>query len=259
MLKVDLNCDMGESFGNYTCGMDQEIVPYISSANAACGFHAADPLVMEKTTELCKVHQAAIGAHPGFPDLVGFGRRRLQVSRDELRAMVIYQIGALQAFCKAKGLRLQHVKPHGAMYNMAGQDEGMADAICSAIQAVNPTLILLGLSGSRLLSAARKAGLQAASEVFADRAYEEDGSLVARTKPGAMITDEQEAIARVLSMVRQQRVTAVTGREIPVQADSICLHGDSPKAVLFAQKISRALQQEGIQIASLAEVLAEKR
>ncbi len=256
MIKVDLNCDMGESFGNYTCGMDDKIVPHISSANAACGFHASDPLVMEKTVALCREHGVRIGAHPGFPDLVGFGRRQLQASADEVRTMVIYQVGALKAFCEAAGVRMQHVKPHGAMYNMAGKDEVMARAICEGVKAVDPTLILLGLSGSKLIGAAKKIGLPTAREVFADRAYEEDGSLVARSKPGAMIEDEEEAIARVISMVTEHKVKAVTGREIPITADSICLHGDSPKAVLFAEKISAALKKAGAVIAPMAEIIS---
>ena len=254
MAKIDLNCDMGESFGNYTCGLDKDVVPHISSANVACGFHASDPLVMEKTVVLCQKAGVRVGAHPGFPDLVGFGRRQMQVSPDELRTMIIYQVGALKAFCEAAGLKLQHVKPHGAMYNMAGKDEVMARAICEGVRAVDPSLILLGLSGSKLIEAAKAIGLRAAREVFADRAYEEDGSLVARTKPGAMITDEDEAIARVVSMVTQHKVKAVTGREIPVEADSICLHGDSPKAVLFAEKISAALKAAGVTIAPMADI-----
>ena len=255
MLKVDLNADMGESFGNYTCGMDADIATFISSANLACGFHAADPLVIEKAVALCREKRVAIGAHPGFPDLVGFGRRNMQVAADELRAMVIYQLGALKAFADAAGLKLQHVKPHGAMYNMAGKDEKLALAIAEGVAAVDSKLILLGLSGSKLLEAAEQKGLRIASEVFADRAYEEDGSLVARTKPGAMIHDENEAIARVISMVQNGTVTAVSGKEIAVRADSVCLHGDSPKAVLFAEKISTALKAAGIKIAPIAEVM----
>ena len=255
MAKIDLNCDMGESFGNYVCGMDADVVPHISSANVACGFHASDPLVMEKTVALCKKSGVRVGAHPGFPDLVGFGRRQMQVSADELRTMVIYQVGALKTFCDAAGVKLQHVKPHGAMYNMAGKDENMARSICEGVHAVDPTLILLGLSGSKLVAAAKKVGLRAAREVFADRAYEEDGSLVARSKPGAMITDEDEAIARVVSMVTEHKVKAITGKEIAIEADSICLHGDSPKAVLFAEKISAALKAAGVEIAAMTDVI----
>lgn len=255
-MKIDLNCDMGESFGSYRIGMDADVVGQISSANVACGFHASDPVVMEKTVASCKAAGVAVGAHPGFPDLVGFGRRNLKVSREELKAMIVYQVGALQAFCHAAGVPLQHVKPHGAMYNMAGKDADMADAICEGIKEVDPSLILLGLSGSELIESAKRAGIPYAREVFADRAYEEDGSLVARSKEGAVITDEEEAIARVISMVRNHTVAAVTGKEIEVIPDSICLHGDNPKAVLFAQRIRRALEAEGVAVVPIQEVIA---
>lgn len=254
MRAVDLNCDLGESFGAYKCGMDEEVIPFISSANVACGFHASDPLVMEKTVALAAKYGVGIGAHPGYPDLVGFGRRNMNVSPEEVKAMVQYQIGALSAFCKAKGKTLQHVKPHGAMYNMAGKDEKLAFAICCAIQEVDENLILLGLAGSQMLKAAEKIGLKYASEVFADRAYEEDGSLVARTKPGAMITDEDLAIERVVRMVKEGKVTSVTGKDVEIAADSVCVHGDSPKALAFVEKIRKALTEQGIKIHSLKEI-----
>ncbi len=255
-IRIDLNCDMGESFGNYKIGMDSEVVGQISSANVACGFHASDPVVMEKTVASCKAAGVAVGAHPGFPDLVGFGRRNLKVSNEELKAMIVYQVGALKAFCHAAGVPLQHVKPHGAMYNMAGKDAAMADAICQGIKEVDSSLILLGLSGSQLIEAAKRAGLPYAREVFADRAYEEDGSLVARSKEGAVITDEGEAIARVISMVKNHTVTAITGKEIELVPDSICLHGDNPKAVLFSRKIREALEAEGAKVCPIREVIA---
>lgn len=255
-MKIDLNCDMGESFGNYKIGMDAEVVQQISSANVACGFHASDPVVMEETVASCKAAGVAVGAHPGFPDLVGFGRRNLKVSNKELKAMIVYQVGAMKAFCGAAGIPLQHVKPHGAMYNMAGKDAAMADAICEGIREVDPSLILLGLSGSELIEGAKRAGLPCAREVFADRAYEEDGSLVARSKEGAVITDEEEAIARVISMVKEHTVTAITGKKIEVIPDSICLHGDNPKAVLFSEKIRKALEAEGVTVAPIREVIA---
>ena len=195
-MKIDLNCDLGESFGNYKIGMDEEVIKYISSANIACGFHASDPLVMVKTVSLAKENGVSIGAHPGYPDLVGFGRRNMNVAPEELKAMVQYQIGALNAFCKSAGIKMNHVKPHGAMYNMAAKDEKLALAIAEGIAEVDYSLILLGLSGSQLLTAAATVGLKCANEVFADRAYEEDGSLVARTKAGAVITDEEEVIER---------------------------------------------------------------
>lgn len=255
MYFVDLNCDLGESFGNYKCGMDEEVIPFISSANVACGFHASDPLVMTKTIALAKKNHVAVGAHPGYPDLAGFGRRNLSASPAEVKAMVQYQVGALQALAGAQGMEVRHVKPHGAMYNMAGKDRELAEAICEAVYEVDPRLILLGLSGSEMLRAAERIGLRAAREVFADRAYEEDGSLVARTKPGAMITDEEEAIRRVIRMVKEGKVTAATGKDIEVQADSICVHGDGEKALAFVEKIRTALMQEGVEIAELGKVI----
>lgn len=250
-MKIDLNCDLGESFGAYTIGMDAEVLPYITSANVACGFHASDPQVMAATVAAAKKQGVAIGAHPGFPDLVGFGRRNMKVSPVECKAMVQYQVGALWAFAAAAGVALQHVKPHGAMYNMAGKDASLAEAICEAIYEVNPSLILLAQHGSELEAAALSIGLPFAKEVFADRAYEEDGSLVARTKPGAMITDEDQAIERIIRMVKEQKVTAITGKEIPIEADSICVHGDNAHALAFVRRIREALLAEGIEIANL--------
>ena len=210
MKKIDLNCDLGESFGNYKIGLDDEVIRHISSANVACGFHASDPLVMQKTVALAKENGVCIGAHPGFPDLVGFGRRNMSVSPVEAKALVQYQIGALDAFCKAAGVKLCHVKPHGALYNMAGKDEILAQAVCEGIFEYDSNLILLGLSGSKMIEAGKKIGLRTANEVFADRAYEDDGSLVARSKPGALITDENLAVSRVVEMVKNGRVTSIT-------------------------------------------------
>lgn len=246
MLKIDLNCDLGESFGNYKIGLDEEVIKYVTSANIACGFHASDPLVMEKTVRLAKNAGVGVGAHPGFPDLVGFGRRNMNVSIAELKAMVTYQLGALDAFCRANKIILQHLKPHGAMYNMAGKDEKMALAIAEAIGNYNSSLILLGLSGSQMLKAAQTVGIPFKKEVFADRAYEEDGSLVARTKPGAMIEDENEAIQRIIDMVRYGKVKSITGKEISVEPDSVCVHGDNPRTLDFVIKIRKRLEEEGI-------------
>lgn len=204
MHKIDLNCDLGESFGNYKLGLDDEVIKYISSANIACGFHASDPLVMQKTVALARDNGVAVGAHPGFPDLVGFGRRNMNVSPAEAKAFVQYQIGALSAFCKAAGCRLAHVKPHGALYNMAGKDEILAAAICEAVYEFDPELILLCLSGSKMMSE-RRNRTPSRKRGFADRAYEDDGSLVARGKPGAVITDEDEAVSRVIGMVKTVR------------------------------------------------------
>ena len=251
MLKIDLNCDLGESFGNYKIGMDEEVIKYVSSANIACGFHASDPLVMEKTVLMAKNAGVAVGAHPGFPDLVGFGRRNMNVSVPELKAMVLYQLGALDAFCRKNKIKMQHVKPHGAMYNMAAKDEKLALAISEAVAEYDSSLILLGLSGSQMLAAAQKVGLPFKKEVFADRAYEEDGSLVARTKPGAMIDDEKEAIERLITMIRYGKVCAITGKEISVEPDSVCVHGDNPKALDFVIRIKNRLTEEGITVESM--------
>jgi len=247
-MKVDLNADLGESFGNYTCGMDEEVIPYISSANVACGFHASDPLVMSKTVKLAKKSGVSIGAHPGYPDLVGFGRRNMDVKPEEVKAMIQYQVGALQAFCTANGCKLAHVKPHGAMYNMAAKDEKLAYAIAEGIYEVDPGLTLLGLANSFLISAAKETGLKAANEVFADRAYNSDGTLVKRGLEGAVITDENVAISRVLQMVKKGTVVAIDGTEIEVCADSVCLHGDGKKAVLFAKELREHLEAEGVEV-----------
>lgn len=250
MPSIDLNCDLGESFGAYTIGMDAEILPYVTSANIACGFHAGDPSVMQKSVLLCKKYGVQVGAHPGLPDLQGFGRRRMAISPAEAEADVMYQIGALKAFCDAAGVPLHHVKPHGALYNMAARDPVLAAAICRAVQAAAPGAVLLALSGSEMVKAANAIGLPVASEVFADRGYQADGSLVPRGAPGAMIEDEDTAIARVLQMAAQGTVQADDGRTVTLQADSVCVHGDGPKALAFVQKISAALLAAGTAVAA---------
>ncbi len=255
MFRVDLNSDLGESFGRYTLGMDDKIIPLVTSANVACGYHASDPVVMEKTIAMAKEAGIRVGAHPGFPDLMGFGRRNMNVSPAEAKAYTLYQLGALDGFCRAAGVKLQHVKPHGALYNMAAKDYKLSEAICEAIKSFDKDLIVLALSGGELAKAAKDMGLRTALEVFADRGYEEDGTLVDRRKEGAMITDEQEAIDRVIRMVKEKKVTAVTGRDIPIQADSVCVHGDGVKALAFVEKIRAALQKEEIQICSLDEIV----
>ena len=255
MYKIDLNCDLGESFGRYTLGNDSEVLPLITSANVACGFHASDPQVMERTVASAKQCGVRIGAHPGFPDLVGFGRRNLAVSPDEARADLLYQLGALDAFARTQGVRLQHVKPHGALYNMAAKDAALAQALCDAIRSFDDNLIVLALAGGELARAAQQAGLRTALEFFADRAYEEDGSLVNRRKPGALIEDEEQAIARTLRMVKEGKLTAITGKDIDVHAHSVCVHGDGAKALEFVRKIRAAFEQEGISICALDEIV----
>ncbi len=254
MYRVDLNSDLGESFGRYTLGLDEKVIPLISSANVACGYHASDPVVMDRTVSLARESGVRVGAHPGFPDLLGFGRRNMNVTFAEAKAYTLYQLGALSGFCRAKGVKLQHVKPHGALYNMAAKDYTLSAAICEGIKEFDPELIVLALSGGQLARAAADAGLPVALEVFADRAYEEDGTLVDRKKDGAMITDEEEAIRRVVRMVKEKKVRAVTGKDIPIEADSVCVHGDGDKALAFVGRIREAFEREGIQICSLDEM-----
>ena len=248
MAVIDLNCDLGESYGAYKIGMDEEVIPYVTSANIACGFHGGDPMVMERTVTLCKEHGVRIGAHPGFPDLAGFGRRNMALSPEEVKASVKYQIGALKAFCTGAGVRLWHVKPHGGLYNMAAEDYQLARAVCLAVKEVDESLVLLGLSGSEMIRAAKATGVFCASEVFADRGYQSDGTLVPRNQKGALIKDEEEAVKRVIRMVRERKVEAVDGRDITIQADSVCVHGDGAKALAFVKKIREGLMEEGIVI-----------
>lgn len=251
MYCVDLNSDLGESFGNYTIGMDEEILKYVSSANVACGWHAGDAVVMEKTVAMAGEFNTAVGAHPGFPDLVGFGRRNMAVTPEEAKAYVKYQLGALMAFTQSRGIRLQHVKPHGAMYNMAAVDEKLALAMCEAVYEIDKDIIFMGLAGSKMITAAEKIGLRAASEVFADRAYNDDGTLVSRKLPGAVIKDKDLAISRVIRMVKEGKVESINGKDIAIKADSICVHGDNPKALEFVKNIRQALEKEQIEIKCL--------
>lgn len=258
VFQVDLNADMGEGFGQYNLGCDSQVIEHITSANIACGWHAGDPQVMNKTIAMAKARGVAIGAHPGYPDLLGFGRRNISVTPDELYAYVLYQLGAFYAFAKKHAMEIQHLKAHGAMYNTAVKDIRLAVAICRAIKDFAPEIILLGLAGSKLLEAAEEIGLRSASEVFADRAYEEDGSLVPRIKAGSMIYDEELCAARVVRMVKEGRVETITGRDIVVKADSICLHGDGPKALSLATRTRRALVAEGVQVVGLNRFVKAK-
>ena len=255
MYAIDLNSDLGESFGRYTLGNDSEVIPLISSANIACGYHASDPVVMRSTLRRAKEAGIEAGAHPGFPDLMGFGRRNMSVSPDEAYAYTLYQLGALAGFAKAEGIRLQHVKPHGAFYNMAAKDYALSQAICAAVKDFDPGLIVLALAGGELYRAAEDAGLKAASEYFADRAYEADGSLRNRRLPGAMITDEEESLTRIIRMIKEHKVRAYTGEDIELAANSICVHGDGEKALAFVRAIRRRLGEEGIAIRPLCECL----
>ncbi|AKQ45170.1 LamB/YcsF family protein [Rufibacter radiotolerans] len=248
---VDLNCDLGESFGAYQLGHDEAILPYVTSANIACGFHAGDPSVMKKTVRLALAQNVAIGAHPGFPDLVGFGRRDMAVSPEEVYDMVVYQIGALTAFVQAEGSQLHHVKPHGALYNMAAVNPGLAEAIAEAIYKVQPSSILYGLAGSELIHAGQRIGLRVAQEVFADRTYQANGTLTPRRFPNALITDQQTAVNQVLRMVKEGKVQTLYGKDITIQADTICLHGDGAHALEFARSLHQTLTQERITLKAM--------
>ena len=252
MKTIDLNCDMGEAFGAWTMGDDSALLDYVTSANIACGYHAGDPHTMHRTVEQALKNGVAIGAHPSLPDLQGFGRRSMKISAEETYDMVMYQIGALSAFALAGGGRLAHVKAHGALYNMAAQDGQLARAIACAVRDFDARLVLFGLAGSELIRAGEEAGLKTASEVFADRTYQPDGSLTPRTRPDAMVRDVETAIARVMRMVEEGKVRTNSGPDITVKADTLCIHGDEPGAVEFARKIRRALDEAGITVEPVA-------
>ncbi|MGI5839609.1 MAG: LamB/YcsF family protein [bacterium] len=251
MLTVDLNCDMGESFGTYQIGSDAKIVGYISSVNIACGFHAGDPAVLRKTVLLAREHGKTIGAHPGYPDLPGFGRRNMELSEQEVEVIMLYQIGALNAFCRAAGVPLRHVKPHGALYNQAAKDKKLAGAVARSVKAFDPGLILVGLAGSEMITAGLAAGLAVAGEAFADRNYHADGSLVSRRDPRGIINDPNRVAERVVRMVREGLVETVEGTDLPLHFNTICLHGDTPGAVILAAAVSERLRAAGIEISSL--------
>jgi 5-oxoprolinase (ATP-hydrolysing) subunit A len=247
-MRIDLNSDLGEGFGAWRMGDDRAILAHVSSANIACGFHAGDPQTIAATVREAVNRGVAIGAHPSFPDLQGFGRRNMQLSHDELYNLMVYQVGALQAFAKAAGVPLAHVKPHGALYNMAAKDLGLALALCRAVRDVDASLVFYGLAGSAMVTAARETGLAVAEEVFADRSYQDDGTLTPRNQPGAMITDVEAAVDQVLGMLRDGVVRSRGGVQVPVRADTLCLHGDQPGAVQFAQRIHAALLDQGVEI-----------
>lgn len=250
-MRIDLNSDIGESFGPWRMGQDAAVISAITSANIACGFHAGDPGVMRETVTLARAAGVAVGAHPGFPDLNGFGRREMRCTPQEIEDLVVYQVAALAGVAARQGVRLQHVKAHGALYNMACRDRALADAVARAASAVDPSLILFGLPGSELLLAGKRAGLRVAAEVFADRAYEPDGSLMSRAKAGSVIHDVPFVVARAVRMARERVVTANDGADIALQVDTLCLHGDTPGAATLAAAIRHALEREGIQVLPL--------
>lgn len=253
-MRVDLNSDMGESFGRYKLGYDEEVLEYVSSANIACGAHAGDPLVMEETVKFALENGVAVGAHPGYPDLQGFGRRSLAMSPNEIEAFVLYQLGALSAFVQSHGGKLRHVKPHGALYIDAYKaasagDESICRAIGNAVKRFDPSLILVGLAGSKMVDIWRRMGLKVAEEVFADRAYNPDGTLVSRSKPGAVIKDPDEVVRRVIKMVKDKEIVAIDGTVIKdFSFDTICVHGDTPTAVELVRRIREAFDREGIEV-----------
>jgi UPF0271 protein len=248
---IDLNSDLGESFGRWSLGSDVELMRSITSANVACGFHAGDPCVMRETVRLAKSAGVAIGAHPGFPDLVGFGRRNMSASSQEVEDFVIYQIAALAGIAAAEQVRLQHVKPHGALYNMAIRDRRLADAIARGVAAFDRTLILFGLPGTELVRAAEGAGLKFAAEGFADRAYEPDGSLTPRDHAGAVIHEPDEVVRRAVRMAQDGLVTATNGRDIGMQVETICTHGDTPGSHELTRRIREALERSGVRITAV--------
>jgi UPF0271 protein len=257
---IDLNSDVGESFGIFTIGLDAEVVPLISSANIACGFHAGDPGVMRRTVRLALTSGAGPGAHPGLPDLMGFGRRSMDVTLDEIRDYVAYQVGALMAFVKAEGGKLQHVKPHGALYNMAVADPAIWEAVAEAMASLDPDLILFVLGGANrdgLKAMGRRVGIRVACEFFADRAYNPDGTLVSRREPGAVIGDHDIAAARVLKMATEGRVICANGEEIVLSGETVCVHGDNPEALALVRQIRTTLAKAGVAIRPVGTFLQD--
>ena len=254
MKRIDINCDMGESFGAYTIGMDSEVIKYISSANIACGYHAGDPQVMNRTVKLAKTNLVAVGAHPGYPDLVGFGRRKMDCTPDEVRDFVIYQISALHGFCSLHGVKMQHVKPHGSLYNMCVGNEALSRAVAEAIAAVDPALIWVVLGGAEASMARKIAdenGIRIVFEAFPDRTYDPDGKLTSRKRPGAVIEDPKRSIEQALRMATDGEIIAVDGSRLKMEIHTLCLHGDNPAALEHARTIRRTLEAEGVSITPL--------
>jgi UPF0271 protein len=248
MKRIDLNCDMGESYGAWKMGADADVMPYISSANIACGFHGGDPATIRKTVRLAMDHGVAIGAHPSLPDLVGFGRRPMKISPQDMYDLVVYQAGAVEAFARAAGSRLHHIKCHGALYNMAANDEALSEAMVRAAQDLGAMLYVL--SRSRNFEIAQKAGVPVCGEVFADRGYTDEGTLAPRDQPGGLIEDSEKAVLQALAMIEEGYVTSLSGRRVRVAADTLCIHGDQPGAVAFAKALRNAFAQREIEVAA---------
>jgi UPF0271 protein len=250
MKTIDLNCDMGESYGAWKMGADAEVMPFISSANIACGFHGGDPATIRKTVRLAVDHGVAIGAHPSLPDLQGFGRRVMKISAQDMYDLVVYQAGAVEAFARAAGAKLHHVKCHGALYNMAANDEALSDAMARAVRDLGSEIFIYVLSRSKNYEIAKKLGVRTVGEVFADRGYSDDGTLAPRDKAGGMIEDASQAVKQALAMIEDGYVTSLSGKPIPVAADTMCLHGDQPGAVAFAKALRKSFSERGISIAA---------
>ncbi|MEO8143829.1 MAG: 5-oxoprolinase subunit PxpA [Betaproteobacteria bacterium] len=250
MKKIDLNCDMGESYGAWKMGADAEVMAFITSANIACGFHGGDPATIRKTVRLAVDRGVAIGAHPSLPDLMGFGRRVMRISPQDMYDLVVYQAGAVEAFARAAGVKLHHVKCHGALYNMAATDEGLSEAMVKAVKDLGSEVILYALSESKNFKIGKKTGIRVAGEVFADRGYSDDGTLAPRDKPGGMIEDAAASVRQALAMIEGGYVTSLGGKRVPVAADTMCLHGDQPGAVAFAQQLRKAFSEKGITVAA---------
>ncbi|HEY1288778.1 MAG TPA: 5-oxoprolinase subunit PxpA [Burkholderiales bacterium] len=250
MTTIDINCDMGESYGAWKIGADAAVMPFVSSANVACGFHGGDPATIRGTVRLAVDQGVAIGAHPSLPDLQGFGRRAMKISPQDMYDLVVYQAGAVEAFARAAGARLHHVKCHGALYNMAANDEGLAEAMARAVRDLGGGVMLYALSNSKMMHIAKQSGLRVAGEVFADRGYADDGTLAPRGTQGAMIEDAGVAAERAVVMVEKRLVTSLSGKAIPVSPDTLCLHGDQPGAVAFAKAIRKAFAQRGVDVSA---------
>jgi 5-oxoprolinase (ATP-hydrolysing) subunit A len=250
MKKIDLNCDMGESYGAWKMGADADVMPFITSANIACGFHAGDPATIRKTVRLAVERGVAVGAHPSLPDLMGFGRRAMGVSPQEMYDLIIYQAGAVEAFARVAGTKLHHVKCHGALYNMAANDEALSEAMARAVKDLGSGVMLYVLSRSKSFQIGQKAGLPVVGEVFADRGYSDDGSLAPRDQPGGLIEDAAASVKQVLAMIEQGYVTSLSGKRVPVAADTLCLHGDQPGAASFAQALRKVFSEKGITVAA---------
>ena len=250
MRTIDLNCDMGESYGAWRMGADAEIMPLISSANIACGFHGGDPATIRKTVRLAVDHGVAIGAHPSLPDLQGFGRRAMRISPQDMYDLIVYQAGAVEAFARAAGAKLHHVKCHGALYNMAANDEVLSEAMVRAVKDLGSSVFLYALSRSKNFEIAKKQKIAVLGEVFADRGYSDDGTLAPRDRPGGMIEDEAQSVKQALGMVEGGFVVSLSGKRVPVAADTLCLHGDQPGAVPFARAIRQAFTEREIEIAA---------